>query len=62
MVTGGWVCIARGIVVGLACGEHSSGVVLVTLGKQVLSCRLAFATRCIDLMAASTRAALALCE
>ena len=48
--------------IGLACGEHSSGVVLVTLGKQVLSGRLAFAMRHGNLMAASTRAALALCE
>ena len=43
-------------------GERSSGVVLVTLGKQVLSGRLAFATTRVDLMAASTRAALALCK
>ena len=57
MVTGGWVCIARGIVVGLACGEHSSGVVLVTLGKQMFLGQLAFVMRCVDLMAASMRAA-----
>ena len=52
MITGGWVGIARGIVFG----EHSSGVVLVTLGRQMPSGRLAFATRRVDLMAASMRA------
>ena len=32
-----WVAIDRGIVVGLTCGDHSSGAVLVTLGRQMHS-------------------------